>query len=218
MSLPPGLDHIVYAVPDLPAAVAAFTRLTGVEPGPGGSHPGWGTRNRLVGLGGGAYLELVGPDPAQIPPAGPRPFRVDTLSAPGAVTWAVRRDGLPDHARRARSAGYDPGRVLAMSRRRPDGRLLRWRLTDPRGAHPSGAVPFLIDWGDAPHPASSGLPRVRLAGLRVQAPEPEAVVAPLHAVGAGVRAEPGPAGLVVALDTPRGRVELGPPPRRGSGG
>lgn len=212
MGIPPGLDHVVYAAPDLPAAGAAFARLTGVEPSVGGSHPGWGTRNLLVGIGHGAYLELVGPDPSQIPPAGPRPFRVDGLSGPGAVTWAVRRDGLAHHARRARCAGYDPGRVLAMSRHRPDGALLSWTLTDPLGAHSSGAVPFLIDWGRTPHPTASPLPEVRLAGMRVQAPDPDAVAGPLEAVGAGVRAEPGPAGLVVALDTPNGRVELGPPP------
>lgn len=37
------LDHLVYAAPDLAAAVEDVARLTGVRPVPGGSHVGKGT-------------------------------------------------------------------------------------------------------------------------------------------------------------------------------
>jgi len=56
------LDHLVFAAPDLAAAVAQFTELTGVAPVPGGRHPGGGTANYLVGFGGAyrdGYLEIV---------------------------------------------------------------------------------------------------------------------------------------------------------------
>jgi hypothetical protein len=51
-------DHLVYAVPDLAAAVAEFEARTGIRPAAGGSHAGRGTANFLVGLGS-AYLEIM---------------------------------------------------------------------------------------------------------------------------------------------------------------
>jgi hypothetical protein len=65
--------HIVYAMPcGLMQAVAWFAGLAGVQPVCGGSHQGKGTTNFLVGLGTGAYLEIIGPDPNQSQPAGGR--------------------------------------------------------------------------------------------------------------------------------------------------
>lgn len=43
-----------------------------------------------------------------------------------------------------------------MRHRRPDGTLLEWHLTDGDTQHPSGLVPFLIDWGASPHLTDSG--------------------------------------------------------------
>lgn len=61
----------MYAVPRcLTQAVASFAGLTGVQPVSGGSHQGMGTTNFLVGLGAGAYLEIIGPDPNQPQPPG----------------------------------------------------------------------------------------------------------------------------------------------------
>ncbi|WP_433461750.1 VOC family protein [Spirillospora sp. CA-128828] len=198
------LDHLVYAGPDLAAAVEDVARLTGVRPVPGGSHVGVGTRNHLLGLGGGAFLEVIGPDPGQPDPAGPRPFGIDDLTEPGLVDWAVATDDLDETIERARAAGYDPGPALDMSRRRPDGELLQWRLTAPR----TELVPFLIDWGDTPHPARE-LPVVRLLSFEVVHPEPGAVRKDLAALGveSNVREGARPA-LVARLEGPSGPVNL----------
>jgi hypothetical protein len=209
MSLDPRVDHLVYAVPDLAAGVAELERRLGVRATPGGKHMGLGTHNALLALSDTAYLEVIGPDPDQPPPARPRPFGVDRLAAGRLVTWARRSEDLDRDVARARAAGLDPGEPLAMSRARPDGATLRWRLTlraEPAG---DGLVPFLIDWGDTPSPALSSAKGVSLRELRAEHPEPEPVRVLLAALGADLAVASGPApALVATLATANGVVEL----------
>lgn len=188
MIIDPALDHLVYAGPDLAAAVARVAEVTGVRPVEGGPHPGLGTRNFLLGLGGRAYLEIIGPDTGRPAPERPRPFGIDELTAPALVGWAlgVEPGGLDERVARARRAGYDPGEPAAMSRRRPDGTLLAWRLTPLR----SGPLPFLIDWGTTAHP-SVGLPVVPLRSLAIIHPAPETIRPALAALGAAVTTRAG---------------------------
>ncbi|MYR90792.1 VOC family protein [Streptomyces sp. SID685] len=208
-AIPAHLDHLVLATPDLAASVAEFARRTGVTPAPGGAHLGHGTRNHLVGLGGRAYLEIVGPDPEQPTPAGERPFGVDQLPGPCVLTWAISPPDLDGTIAAARARGYDPGPAHPMSRRTPDGELLRWRLTGGEPAHPSGLVPFLIDWGDSRHPADSGLPVTPLIAVSATVPGPEEVRGPLAALGTGLDLAEGPVALRFTVDTPRGPVTFG---------
>jgi hypothetical protein len=202
-TIPPLLDHLVYATPDLAATVAEFARRTGVTPAPGGAHVGLGTRNYLVGLGGPRYLEIIGPDPQQPEPAGPRPFGVGDLSAPRMVTWAISPPDLDATVAAAHSAGVATGPVRGMSRRRPDDTLLEWRLTTGE----SVVVPFLIDWGSTVHP-SSGLPGVTLLGMSACTPDPAEVHRRLSALGTALALTEGPDRLVARIDTPTGVLEL----------
>ncbi|MFF7448076.1 MULTISPECIES: VOC family protein [unclassified Streptomyces] len=207
-TIPAHLDHLVLATPDLAATVADFTRRTGVAPAPGGAHVGFGTRNHLVSLGGTGYLEIVGPDPEQPEPQGPRPFDVDTLTEARTVTWAISPPDLDTAVAAARSRGYDPGTVRPMSRRRPDGTLLEWRLTDGETQHPSGLVPFLIDWGTARHPSVSGLPSTPLLELSATAPDPDEIRTLLAALDTELALTEGPVGLSFTVDTPLGPVRF----------
>ncbi|MGW7817502.1 VOC family protein [Streptomyces puniciscabiei] len=208
-AVPPLLDHLVLATPDLAATIADFARRTGVTPVPGGAHPGLGTRNHLVGLGGRGYLEILGPDPEQPEPAGPRPFGVDRLTGPRTLTWAISPPDLDAAIRTARERGYDTGPVRPMSRRTPDGTVLRWRLTDGGHAHPSGLVPFLIDWGQSRHPTASGLPVTPLLEVSATAPDPAELRGPLAALGTELLITAGPAALSFTVDTPNGPVTFG---------
>lgn len=201
------IDHLVYAVTDLAAGSASVAGWLGVAPAPGGQHVGRGTRNELLGLGGGSYLEIIGPDPAQPAPAQPRPFAVDDLTGPRLVTWAARTTDLDAAIDAARAAGHDAGSAQAMQRARPDGVLLSWRLTNPS---PDGVLPFLIDWGDTPHPAVSAPIGVTLDALELTHPAPERVRAVLEAWGLHqVTVIAGPAATVRAeLTGPNGRLVL----------
>ncbi|MCB5907299.1 VOC family protein [Streptomyces pinistramenti] len=204
------LDHLVLATPDLDRTVAEFAGLTGLRPVPGGSHPGRGTRNCLLGLGDGAYLEIIGPDREAPAPAGPRWFGIDTLSGPCLVTWAARCTDIAARVARARAAGLDPGTPVAMSRRTPDGGRLAWRLTPPGAA--CGLTPFLLDWGDTPHPTAAGLPVLPLLSLHATAPDPGAAADRLAALGVrwpGAPFAAGPASLTAVVAGHRGAVRLG---------
>ena len=57
-SFPVELDHVLVAVTDLAAAGRDIERRHGLTSIEGGSHPAWGTTNRIVPLGE-SYLELV---------------------------------------------------------------------------------------------------------------------------------------------------------------
>lgn len=159
-----GIDHLVVAGPDLDAAARSIAQRLDHEPSPGGQHLGWGTRNVLFDLSGGAYLEVIGPDPHQPDPDGPRPFGIDGLSTTGLVAWAVRTPDIDESIAELGDAGVDLGPVLDMSRTGPDGRAISWRLTPPR----AGPLPFLIDWGSSPHPTTSLSPGPSLEQLRIE--------------------------------------------------
>lgn len=207
------IDHLVLAGTDLAALVADVAERFGSTPVPGGPHPGRGTRNELVGLGGGRYLELIGPDPDQPPPAGPRQFGIDAITEPTLVAWCARPTRpLADIVAEASAAGFDLGPLASMSRQRPDGVLLQWRLTFPQLATPDeGTVPFLIDWGDSPHPSTTLPAGVELHDLTLGSPDPDRLRTVLAIVGDFPEVTVVPADrptLHARLRTLNGEVEL----------
>jgi hypothetical protein len=206
------IDHLVLATPDVAATAAAIGEEWGIALTPGGSHVGLGTRNELAGLGGASYLEVVGPDAGQPAPTGPRPFGIDDLAGAGLVAWCARpRRRLENVIAAASALGIDLGGVAEMSRRRPDGVLLEWRLTFPLLLPPFlGTVPFLIDWVQSPHPAESLPHECELLALHITHPQADLLRAVIAEVGTGARATVavGAAGITAEIRTPRGVVTL----------
>lgn len=200
------IDHLVYATPDLSAAVSSLAGQ-GITLSPGGAHVGRGTRNFLAGLGGTTYLEVIGPDSEQPEPPEPRAFGIDGLAAPRLVTWAARVPRLSGACKAAAERGYELVGPVPMSRRRPDGVLLEWELAFPSDG--DGLVPFLIDWHESPHPTETLEPSTRLVSLRAVHPQPDVVVRHLSALGQTLEVSPGdePA-LEAVLLTPSGSVVL----------
>lgn len=198
------IDHIVYATPDLDATISEVTTGWGVVPSIGGRHDGLGTRNALLSLGNGSYLELVGPDPDQPDPPGPRPFGVDDLTAPRVVTWAARVPDIDLWVKWARARGFDPGEPVDMQRTTPNGEVLRWRLTFPVPG--DGVLPFLIEWPGVT-PASTSASGCMLMELDLTHDDPAiGVRIGEHALSVEVKA--GPASIKCTLMTPSGVVTI----------
>jgi len=204
-------DHLLLGVADRDQGMAWFEKLTGVKPVVGGSHPGRGTRNALVSLGGRQYLELIAPDPAQ----NSSTFFMDlrTLKEPRLVTWAAATKDAETSAARARQAGLAVTGPADGSRVRPDGKVLRWRSLDlPHTAGPGDieVVPFLIEWAaGSVHPSQDSPGGCALRTLELEHPDPARVVHTLEA--AGIEATVGKAPLArlrATIATPKGDVQL----------
>ena len=205
------VDHLVYGVPNLKAGVEEWARLSGVEPTAGGRHPGWGTANALLSLGDGTYLEIIGPDPDAGAPPEQRPFGLDSLTAGALCGWAAAVPDLEERVLRSRKRGYDPGPVVAMSRRRPDGTQLQWQLALPEDLQlrEGGCLPLLIDWQGGPNPAESSAAGCRLLELSAEHPRPEQVQGQLAALGLALVVESGARPtLRGTLETPAGLLIL----------
>jgi hypothetical protein len=203
------VDHLVYTVPDLKVGIDTAEKLFGVRATPGGQHPGVGTRNALIALGPASYLEIIGPDPDQPKPAGPRRFGIDDLKAPRLLTWVAKRQSLDAFAAGAKAHGFDLGAVIPGSRKRPDGVVLKWTYTDPQTVLADRLVPYFIDWGTSPHPSATAAKGVTLVGLRAEHPDAERVQQMLKVMGLDLVVTRGPKpSLIATFDSPKGKVEL----------
>lgn len=208
-SLRARVDHLVYATPDLEMTIRQVESQLGVRAAPGGQHPGRGTRNALIALGPGRYLEIIGPDPEQPKPEAPRPFGIDLLRAARLVAWAAKTGDVAGQVREASAHGVTLGAPTPGSRRRPDGVMLTWQYTNPQVVVADGLVPFFIDWGSSPHPSLSAATGVSLVDLRAEHPRPEEVEKLLKGAGIPLNVRRGSApALVATVDCPRGRIEL----------
>ena len=132
-----GIDHLVIVVPELDAAAVTYADL-GFTVVPGGRHP-VGTHNALIALQDGSYIELIA-----FCEANPEHrWWVPLHQGGGLVDFCMQTDDLMRDTLAFRRAGVAIDDPTPLTRRRPDGYLLRWVLSIPRGAH-RAVAPFLI--------------------------------------------------------------------------
>ncbi len=202
------LDHILWAAPDLDAGAAMIAALTGVTPVRGGTHPGFGTRNFLLGLDGGRYFEIIAPDPAQSL-EGNRGGQIAAMPHPALLTFAVSTDDLAAVRAAAATCGLACEAPKAMTRTRPDGVKLAWSTMGLLHDTLENAIPFAIAWGSNPHPSASAPAGCRLKSFAALQPEPAGLAAVYAAmqIPVCVKRAPRP-GFIAVLDSPNGEVIL----------
>ena len=128
IEVPTLLDHILLGSPDLQVGIDFVEKQTGVRATFGGVHPGRGTQNALLSLRERRYLEIIAPDPAQPGVKNPISSNLHSLTEPRLVGWAAHPGSVTAYAERLRAAGIEFDGPTPGSRKRPDGRLLKWQI------------------------------------------------------------------------------------------
>jgi len=210
------VDHLLLAVPDLDAGIAWVEERCGVRASVGGSHPGRGTRNALLSVGGKRYLEILAPDPSQSGVTSSL-LELTRVTSPTLARWAATATDLAAFADRLRAdalPGVTVEGPLDGARATPDGMELRWRTVSARGAAISalgGLAPFFIEWSaESAHPAHTAPLAGTLEAVHFAHPEPESARATLASLGLAVAV--GPAArpeLRARIRTTRGALDLG---------
>ena len=209
MSLLKKVDHLIFVVPDLENGRDKFEQLLGVRPVLGGRHPQYGTHNAQLSLGATTYLEVIAPDPDADIPAEDVLFGLQSFQKPRLMTWVLHTDEIDALAASAKAANVDLGTVESGERIKPDGTVVSWKLTDPLAMPLNGAIPFLISWGDTPHPAGSAPRAGELIGLRIEHPEPERARQSLLALGVEVDVQVSDQfQLIATIRTSQGDIEI----------
>lgn len=173
------IDHLLYAGPDLEILRRNVAQRSGIAAAIGGRHENWGTHNALIGLGRGAYLELIAPEPGA---TGPWGSLFGRLEGPSLQAWCVRCGSADLVVRRLEGAGLTIKRVEG-GRELPGGGRLTWDLVFPRGHGFGGALPFFIDWRDSVHPSGGLAEAATLTRFTVTHPDAGALGRVLAEVG-----------------------------------
>jgi catechol 2,3-dioxygenase-like lactoylglutathione lyase family enzyme len=207
-AVPRSFDHVQLACNDLDQGIAFVESRTGVKAAFGGVHPGRASRNALLKLGERRYLEILAPDPAQDRSLDVRGlYKIDS---PRLLEWVAHVDDLDPLIHALAGAHIETKPIFPGSRKRPDGKLLRWRalnLKDNRG----GQLPFFIEWSaDSAHPASDAPAGCELTSFAVSDPAPESVRATFRTLQLeDVQVESGSRPrLRAVIKGPRGTLEL----------
>jgi hypothetical protein len=160
------LDHLSYAAG--PEGLAACVQRLGSRLGAGftdgGIHPSFGTRNFVLPLANGTYLEVV--EALDHPAVDRAPFgravRDRSEIGGGWLGWAIRVDDIGVVESRL-------GRPAADGhRRRPDGFDLRWKQLGINDVVADPQLPFFVQWltDDLHHPSAGGA-SLTLRGLQI---------------------------------------------------
>jgi hypothetical protein len=161
------LDHISYAAShdQLVDVVQRLGSRIGSAFIDGGIHPRFGTRNFVLPLKNGHYIEVVCPinHPAADQSAFGKIVTKRANEGGGWLTWVISTENIsPIEKRLGRSA-------VEGHRTRPDGTDLKWKQLGVLGTLIDSQLPFFIEWETSDHPskenkAISQISKIEISG------------------------------------------------------
>ncbi len=211
MNIKKQIDHIVYTVSDLDAAMDTFETLLGVRPIFGGIHHHFGTKNALINLDNGIYLELLAADTNNTAVPRPRWMGVDCLTKNQITRWALRSNHLHTDSRVLQEFHPQMGLLKKGERKTIDDILLSWELSMPLPNPEVALAPFLIDWSKTEQHPTEMLPDMNCSfkGLSGIHPHPEVFDELFEKLGFELRIDKGTApALKLQLQCPNGSVTV----------
>lgn len=167
------IDHVSYAAgPDgLHATAERLAEQLGVRPHDGGVHPRFGTRNIVLPLAEGRYVEVV--EVLDHPASDKAPFgqavRARSGNGGGWMAWVVSVEDLSTVEERLGRPSVEGHRHT------PEGIQLQWRQIGIRNVIDHGNLPFFVRW-ESPaehHPSRLAESSTRLTGLTLGGDFPE---------------------------------------------
>ena len=205
--VPEVLDHILLGCGDLESGIAWVEERTGVKAAFGGVHPGRGTQNALLSLGERHYLEIIAPDPQQS--GDEHASRLQKMTAPQLIGWAIHPGNLQEFATRLARAGIATNNPTPGSRKRPDGITLQWTTLSLKNDG-DGALPFCIEWGTGTvHPSADAPKGCALKKFWAESPKPDELTQRYAAMGLSVGVKTGEkVRLRAGIAGPKGEAEL----------
>jgi len=161
------LDHVSYAAgPEgLEGTAWRIGGLLGERFNDGGIHPRFGTRNMVLPLSAGTYVEVV--EVLDHPASDKAPFgqavRARSQAGGGWLGWVV---SVEDIAKVETRLGRDS---VQGNRHRPDGVELRWRQVGVVGMQTDPQLPFFVQWQSPgeQHPSAGSTGKVHLDTLEI---------------------------------------------------
>jgi hypothetical protein len=174
------LDHLVVAIRNLDEGIAQFETMTGVKAAVGGRHPGRGTENALVALGGGSYMEILAPQKGGTLLPEDEPIR--GLARLTIMDWAVSIPVVDEAIAALQTVGFKTSPLQPGSRLTPAGERLEWSTFGLSGAR-IDVAPFFIHWSaNTRHPSTTAPGGCSLERVLVQDPESARLSAALKAL------------------------------------
>ena len=167
--MPFRLDHLSYAASrdQLADVVQRLGSRIGAPFTDGGIHPRFGTRNFTLPLIDGHYIEVV--CPLDHPAADSTPFgqavtqRVN--QGGGWMSWVVATNDIKHVEERLGRSAVDG------SRKKPDGKELKWKQIGILGTLEDSQLPFFIQWLTQEHPSAEGKPDARIKKIEISGNE-----------------------------------------------
>lgn len=162
------LDHISYActageLPDVVQRIGSDLSATFRD---GGRHPQFGTRNFILPMANGCYIEVV--SALDHPAADKAPFgrAVNHCATNGGgwMSWAISVDDIKPYEKRLGREAAPGHRIL------PDGQKLEWKQLGVLNVMENPQLPFFVEWSSSPdkHPSSGAgqvtVERIEIAG------------------------------------------------------